>query len=227
MGGKNEITLFPSLKILRYAALLVTAWNSASAEIDPVRAELEAARRSPELDAAGRIMLDPIRLEGLRPNELVARLHLGPSSTVADIGAGPGFLTLPLARAVPKGHVIATDLQAAYLMVAARRAKAAGLRNVETRVVQAGAPALAKRSLDLAVLCQVDHYLTDRAAFFLALLPSLKKGGRIALINYARYREADLAAAKAASLRVVDEWAPSLPFFLLVLAPAEPQTGSR
>ena len=40
---------------------------------------------------------------------------------------------------------------------------------------------------------------------------------KLVLVNYARYRDADLAAARAASLVTVDEWAPSPPFFMLVL----------
>jgi ubiquinone/menaquinone biosynthesis C-methylase UbiE len=175
---------------------------------------------APALDAQGRAMLDSLREEALRPAALIARLALAPDDVIADVGAGPGFLTLPLARAVPRGRVIATDVRADYLAVAAERAARAGLENVRTRVVPADRPGLDPRSINLAILCQLDHYLKDRAAYFAALVPALRRDGRIALINYARYREADLAAARAAGLRVVDEWAPSPPFFLLVLAPA-------
>ncbi len=173
----------------------------------------------PALDAAGRQMLDRLRVQALHPDELVARLALAPDATVADVGAGPGFLTLPLARAVPRGRVVATDVRAGYLAVAARRAADAGLRNVETRVVPADSPSLPPRAIDLALLCQVDHYLADRARYLAALAPSLKPGGRVALVNYVRYRDADLAAARAAGLRVIDAWQPSPPFFVLVLAP--------
>jgi predicted O-methyltransferase YrrM len=209
----------------RAAAVLLAAVAVAPsvhpAEVEPAgRAELEAAQRSPELDAAGRVLLDPLRLLALRPTELVARLGLPPTATVADLGAGPGFLTLPLLRAVPQGRVVATDRRATYLTVAARRAAAAGLGNLETRVTGADAPSFGERSIDLALLCQVDHLVPDRAAYLKALTPSLRPGGHIVLVNSARYRDAALAAAGAVSLRVVDEWAPSRPFFVLVLAPA-------
>jgi ubiquinone/menaquinone biosynthesis C-methylase UbiE len=170
-------------------------------------------------DPAVRLMLDPLRAAGLRPAELVARLHLRPRDVVADLGAGPGFLTLPLARAVPRGRVIATDVRPEYLLVAARRAKEAGIANLETLAVPADSPSLPPGSVDLALLCQVDQYLPDRARYLAALRPALRPGGRVAIVNYARYREADRAAARAAGLRVVDEWQPTPPFFLLVLAP--------
>src|SRR5438105_5885682 len=82
------------------------------------------------LDPQGRAMLDPIRTQALHPEELVTRLHLAPDATVADVGAGPGFLTLYLARAVPKGQVIAADIRDDYLAVTAARAARAGLSNV-------------------------------------------------------------------------------------------------
>ena len=63
-----------------------------------------------DLDAVGKQMLDPLREQTLHPTELVARLKLRSDAVVADVGAGPGFLTVPLARAVPRGSVIAPDL---------------------------------------------------------------------------------------------------------------------
>ena len=174
------------------------------------------------LDGQGRAMLDPLREESLRPAELIARLHLRADAVVADVGAGPGFLTLPLARAVPHGIVIAADIRADYLALAAERATAAKLINVRTRVIPADRPALDPRSVDLALLCQVDHYLRDRASYFAALIPALRPGGRIALINYVRYRDADLVAARQAKLHVVDEWRPSAPFFMIIVEPDRP-----
>jgi ubiquinone/menaquinone biosynthesis C-methylase UbiE len=168
-----------------------------------------------ELDARGRQMLDPLREEALHPRDLIAHLALRPTDVVADVGAGPGFLTLPLARAVPKGRVVATDVQPRYLAVLAQRASAAGLANVRTRVVAADHPGLEPATYDVIVLCQVDHYLKDRTAYLSALVPALRPGGRIVLINFQRYRAPDLQAVRAAGLRVVDEWSPSPPFFLL------------
>ena len=56
---------------------------------------------------------------------------------------------------------------------------------------------------------------------FIAVAIVLFHSGRsfIALVNYAQYREADGEAARAASLRVLDEWQPSPPFFLMIVAP--------
>jgi 2-polyprenyl-3-methyl-5-hydroxy-6-metoxy-1,4-benzoquinol methylase len=173
----------------------------------------------PELDSQGRMMLDALREEALHPRELIARIGLRAGDVVADVGAGPGFLTLPLARALPKGRVLATDVQPTYLAVLTRRATAAGVRNVQTRVVRPDEPGLEPKAFDVILLCQVDHYLKDRAAYLSALVPALRPGGRIVLVNYTRYRDADRVAAQAAGLQIVDEWTPSPPFFMMAVRP--------
>jgi ubiquinone/menaquinone biosynthesis C-methylase UbiE len=163
-------------------------------------------------------MLDPIRNEALHPEELIMRLQLPPDAVVADIGAGPGFFALPLARAVPKGRVIAADIRDDYLAVTMARTRRAGVANVSTRKFEPARPGLKPRSIDVAFLCQVDQYFPERVSYLTALLPALRRGGRVVLVNYERYREANLAAATKAGLRTVDEWAPSPGFFVLVLA---------
>jgi SAM-dependent methyltransferase len=165
------------------------------------------------LDGQGRAMLDPLREKILQPEQLIARLHVLDDSVVADIGAGPGFWSGHLSRAVPRGKVIATDVRADYLA----HIDSLGLANVTTRVVAPEDPSLAARSIDLALLCQVDQYLGDRADYFAKLLPSLKRGGRIVLVNYVEHRAADLSAATKLNLRVLDEWEPSPGFFVMVL----------
>ena len=48
---------------------------------------------------------NPTRIEGLKIPEVVARLRLKPGDAVADIGAGTGLFSMPLARAVaPAGR---------------------------------------------------------------------------------------------------------------------------
>lgn len=168
------------------------------------------------LDPVGRMMLDPLRVEALQPEALVKRLALAPDATIADIGAGPGFLTLYFARAVPRGVVIATDLNASFLAVTEKRARAAGLTNVKTRAVEAEHPGLEAGTIDVAVLCQVDHFLRDRTAYFRELTAALRPQGRVVVINANRHLEAASRALDEASLELVDRWAPSGAYTVLV-----------
>ena len=172
------------------------------------------------LDREGRAMLSPVRARQLPPDRLLAALGLRGDETVADVGAGPGYLTLPLAQALPRGRVIATDINASYLAALTRRA--AGVRNIETVVVAKDDPGLAPGSVDLALVVQVDHYLGDRADYFRKLRGALRPNGRIALVNFDRYRAPDLAAAQASGLAVSSSGDAGPGLFLVILKAAAP-----
>jgi hypothetical protein len=55
---------------------------------------------------------DPARDSWQRPDDVLGALELEPGMTVADVGAGTGYFAVRLARALPRGEVIATDLEA-------------------------------------------------------------------------------------------------------------------
>jgi ubiquinone/menaquinone biosynthesis C-methylase UbiE len=171
----------------------------------------------PALDGMGRAMLDPLRVETLRPDDTIRRVWIRRDAVIADVGAGPGFWTVPLARAAARGRVLALDVRREYLDVAAARARDAGLHNVTTRVVEAAESGLAAASVDLVWMSQVDHYLKDRERYFADVAHALRPHGRIVLINYEQYRDADAVAASHVGLHIVDEWRPSAAFFVLVL----------
>lgn len=163
-------------------------------------------------------MLDPARDRLIKPEALLARIGVAPGQTVADLGAGPGYLTLPLARAVgPGGRVIATDLDRGALDLLAARAREAGLANVEARAVAADDPGLAPSSVDLALLCHVDPLLPRRAEWLRKLAPALKPGGRLAVVGWAPGRAALLDDAARAGYALVDEDRALLPSQFLVL----------
>ncbi|MEC3976117.1 class I SAM-dependent methyltransferase [Amycolatopsis sp. H20-H5] len=67
--------------------------------------------------------------------------QLGPVGTAIaerlDIASGTGEPGLSIARLAPEGRVVLTDLVAEMLDVAARRARAQGVTNIETKVCSA------------------------------------------------------------------------------------------
>ena len=71
-----------------------------------------------ELAGALKRQLNPRRARWQKPAALVHALGLRRGQVVAEIGAGPGYFTPRLARAVgPAGHVFAVDPEAAVLDV--------------------------------------------------------------------------------------------------------------
>ncbi len=68
---------------------------------------------------------------------MIERLDIAEDHQHLDIAAGTGEPGLSIARLSPKGRVVLTDLVPEMLDVAARRARAHGIANVETQVCSA------------------------------------------------------------------------------------------
>ncbi len=84
---------------------------------------------------------------------------------VADIGAGSGYFTLPIARRVTPGKVYAVDASAEMLEVIRGKLTAAGTpENVELVVGEDSATGLPEASCDLIFLSAVWHEIDDHAA---------------------------------------------------------------
>jgi SAM-dependent methyltransferase len=82
----------------------------------------------------------------------LANIQVG--DRVLELAAGMGDLAVMTARRVgPHGHVLATDISAKMLNVAAEAAREAGFTNVETRVMDAESIELAPASFN-AALCR-------------------------------------------------------------------------
>ena len=125
------------------------------------------------------------RLQSLKVDEVVTALKLKPGMVAADIGAGTGIFTIPLAAATrPDGKVIAVDVDEGLLKHIKERATAQGAANVETLKGAFADPLLPNASVDLAFICDVLHHIQDRAPYIKALAADLKPGGRIAVIDF-------------------------------------------
>ena len=89
--------------------------------------------------AAGWEKWDSVIMDQLGPvgAAMIDRLGIAEDQQHLDVASGTGEPGLSIARLAPKGHVVLTDLAAEMLEVAARRARAQGIANVETRVCSA------------------------------------------------------------------------------------------
>ena len=109
----------------------------------------------------------PERRRWLPPDEVVRSLALRPGMTVADIGAGTGYFTLPIARAVaPGGQVYAVDLQREMLdklRQALEEGPSAGL-DIDLIEAEATLTPLPNSSLDMVFTANVWHELDDPKA---------------------------------------------------------------
>lgn len=126
----------------------------------------------------------PARVEGMKIPEIIERLGIEKEMVVADIGAGSGVLTGPLALATgPRGVVYASDIDQALLDHIAERARSSRLGNVRTVLGSFTDPKLPQQ-VDLALMNDVLHHVEDPAGYLKAVARHLKPGGRLALIDY-------------------------------------------
>jgi SAM-dependent methyltransferase len=131
-----------------------------------------------------RVFDAPDRDEWQKPDLVVAKLQLKRNSLVADIGAGTGYFTVRLAKAVPKGKVFALDVEPDMVAHIEERARTEKLANVVAVQNRADNPGLAD-PVDVAFLCDVVHHIEDRPAFFAKLRDRLRPGGRIVIVDFA------------------------------------------
>jgi ubiquinone/menaquinone biosynthesis C-methylase UbiE len=116
---------------------------------------------------------------------LIEALAVEPGQTVADLGCGNGFHTLPLAgRVGAGGRVLAVDLQPEMLAMLEERAAAAGVRNVETVLAAEDDPRLEPGSCDLILMVDVYHELSWPERVLAHVRRALAPGGRLVLVEF-------------------------------------------
>jgi SAM-dependent methyltransferase len=129
----------------------------------------------------------PERAAWQKPDELVAALALTPGASAADVGCGPGYFTLRLARAVaPGGTAFGLDVDPRMTTLLAERARAAGLANVVPVLGSAepGHEPAPPRPVDLVLLVNAFHHFPDGPAMLARLAGFLAPAGRIALVEF-------------------------------------------
>jgi len=126
---------------------------------------------------------DPARDEWQKPHQVIQALHLAPNAVVADIGSGTGYFSIRLAHFVPKGRVFGVDIEPDMVKYLAERAKRDGLTNVTAVSGRPDDPRLPAK-VDVVMMVDVFHHIADRGRYFRKLWDSLKRGGRVAIIDY-------------------------------------------
>ena len=129
-------------------------------------------------------LLAPERYEQLDIHRILSLLPITHYQTVADIGCGPGFFTIPLAKTLWEGKMYALDIQEEMLEACRRRVEEARLGNVEVKLSKETKFPLEAGSLDGAMVSLVLHSQVNKAAFLKAVVKLLMPGGWLAFINW-------------------------------------------
>ncbi|NUO51276.1 MAG: methyltransferase domain-containing protein [Polyangiaceae bacterium] len=116
---------------------------------------------------------------------MLAELGLKPGDVACDLGAGNGYHTLKMARAVaPAGKAYAVDIQPEMLDLLRERAKADGVTNVELVLGSQTGTNLPKGVCDLILMADVYHELSDPEAVLRDVRRALSARGRLVLLEF-------------------------------------------
>jgi len=125
------------------------------------------------------------RAESERPDEVIAAMKLRDGEVVAEIGAGTGFFSRRLAKAVgPHGKVYAEDIQPEMLDLLQKYAAEDGDANIVTVLGTETDPKLPAGQMDWILLVDVYHEFQEPAPMLAKIRKALKPGGRVALVEY-------------------------------------------
>jgi len=137
--------------------------------------------------------MDPARIERLRSPERLAYfdpakiwqvLNPGQNSTVLDIGAGVGYVTLPFAKNYPSAKVYGCDILEGMVGLLARDATDRGLANLETILMQPNCVPLQDGIADVIVMAQLHHELDEPEALMAECHRLLNSSGMVAVVDW-------------------------------------------
>lgn len=126
----------------------------------------------------------PSREAEERPDMAVNALGLSPTDTVADIGAGTGYMSFRMAKKVPDGQVLAVDLQPEMIQLLDEARDEQGISNVSTIQAEETNPHLPTGQVDLALMVDAYHEFDAPREVMTGVVDALKPGGRVVLAEY-------------------------------------------
>lgn len=131
------------------------------------------------VSAERRALLDPV--------DFLDRIGVAPGVRAADLGAGPGFFTLPLAERVgPEGRVYAVDVAPEMIALLEQQPLPP---QVEVALSRENEVPIADGVVDLALLAFVLHELEQPTTFLAEVARTLAPGGRLVVLEWVPQRE--------------------------------------
>lgn len=126
----------------------------------------------------------PEREKEEHTSKLVESLKLKPDMVVADIGAGSGYLAFKMASLLPKGKVLAVDIQKEMLELIRQRSRERMIGNVEAIQGDVAKPNLKDESVDMIIMVDVYHEFEFPHEMTKAMVRALKKGGAMVFVEF-------------------------------------------
>ena len=173
------------MRFLLALVLLVLARSPATAQNTLLSSTQEMHRIQQDSKAYIARLEAPMRDAYQKPEEVVKALSIKGGEVIADIGAGSGYFTVRLARAVgEKGRVYAVDVSPDMILHLNRRIRDLDLKNVVTVLCAPEDPLLADASVDRFFICDTWHHVGGHAKYLALLKKMLKPGGQVIMVDF-------------------------------------------
>ena len=145
-----------------------------------------------------------------RRSDIVVASGAKAGMTVADVGAGSGFMAMLFAKQVgANGKVIAAEVSKVFAAAIAERAKNEGVSNLTTVLGTQTETGLLTNSVDIVFTSDVYHHFEQVAATLGSIKRALKAGGRFIVVDFERIpgvsSENTLKHVRAGKETVIDE----------------------
>ena len=119
-----------------------------------------------------------------RTDLLLDLLPLKPDMLVADIGAGTGYFSIPIAERLTEGEVLAVDIQPEMLALIDNKAKSKGVPNIRLIQGRVNNPLLPEGEVDLVLMVDAYHEFEFPFEMASGIKQGLKPGGAVILVEY-------------------------------------------
>lgn len=122
------------------------------------------------------------------PEKAVTHFHLRPGDVVADFGAGTGYFSVHLAKAVmPDGRVYACEIQKNLVEALGQAARSANLSNiipVWADIEAHEGTKLPPASIDVVIVVNTLFQVEDREGVVREAARILRRGGKVIVIDW-------------------------------------------
>lgn len=127
-----------------------------------------------------------------QPAKVMEAVGIEPGMVVGEVGAGRGYFTFWLAKGVGEsGKVYANDIDRASLAALERRRDGEKIGNIETVLGTVEDPRLPPGALDVVFMVNAFHDLEKPVELLANLLPALKPGGTVVIMDRDPARSGD------------------------------------
>jgi ubiquinone/menaquinone biosynthesis C-methylase UbiE len=130
-------------------------------------------------------LLIPLRNIFLSPKQLIKRLELKEDSNVLEVGPGPGYFSIAIAKTLSRGKLVLADIQQEMLDYARKRINKKGITNVDYYLCNGIEFEFPDNSFDRIFMVTVLGEIENKTAYISEFNRIIKSGGILSISELA------------------------------------------